>query len=439
MRLARIDRNVALIAIVDKATEPAPGYAPAVKTDEGYLLVDAFIARDGVLRYSDGRDSWDEYRPREELARAAATWHHTPVTDEHPDRMVDASTWAQVARGVHVSTPVLDGPYPNGVTYLRAKLLITDADLVEKIERGQRELSIGFTSEIVPTQGGVAHDGTRADAVQTAMVGNHTASVPKGRAGPTVRVLMDGAAWSVLDDGGAGMAQRNVKPKLDFSSEKKPKADELGTPIATAEVIGPDGSPIALPTWVVAKLEELMALKQASMAQGSQPPGPMAPEAQQPPAAPAAPAMEAAAAPAEGGPPMPDENEDEKTRDAIAQVERRFRRREKLVMDAAALGVEAGEVRKTEDNDELARKCVAKAFGEDFDAKSYKGDALDALVDVAVRQHAANEARAAKGDAPPRVWEQPKRVGKGDEDKSDAADPDRAAEIAYLKTQGYAH
>lgn len=244
---------------VDSGARLSPGHAPAQRTREGYLQVDALIARDGLLRYSDGRDSWVEYRPREELEQAAATWLGKPVTDEHPDRMVDASTWSEVAKGVHMGAPSVE--VYDGVAYLRARLQITDAELIKKIDEGQRELSIGFTASVQPAPNGRHTDGTRCDAVQSGLVGNHTASVKKGRAGPVCRVLLD-SAHSLCEA---------------VTMDKK---DEAGQPAEMVPVVGPDGMEVMLPTWVAAALGRLAELEQP------------APEAE---AAPEADAVEAAA------------------------------------------------------------------------------------------------------------------------------------------------
>lgn len=251
----RVPRYDYAVARVDfDATEVAPGIAPAQKTDEGYLLVQAFIARDGLLEYSDGDETWIEYRPRAELEAAAATWASTPFTSDHPEQMVDATNWSEVARGIHLGAPEITPPI-DGTSYLLADLLITDADTIAEMEGGKRELSIGFTSEVLPVQDGRAQDGTQCDAVQTGLIGNHTASVEQGRAGPACRAFLDSAAWTVQN------AEDLMKPTKPPVPKPVVKADQVGAPTESVEYPMPDGTTIQLPTTVVAMLEELMALR----------------------------------------------------------------------------------------------------------------------------------------------------------------------------------
>lgn len=247
---------------------PAPGRVPARKTDEGYLLADALLARDGLLEYSDGRSTWLEYRPRSELIAAADSWATTPITNEHPDRLVDADTWSAVAKGVHLGSPrVVD---LDGTAYLQAQILITDRALVERVESGDRELSIGFTAMVRPSADGKAEDGTRCDAVQTQLAGNHTAVVKRGRAGPACRVLLDGSAWAVEKSRPEVITMTNEIKSADDDVERVDTiapapavapVDSMGTPADMGEYVLPDGSAVMLPTVVLAMLAELEQIR----------------------------------------------------------------------------------------------------------------------------------------------------------------------------------
>lgn len=396
-RLNRIDR-VAHIDVGDKAELPTPGHAPARRTREGYLEVDALIARDGLLKYSDGRESWVEYRPRAELEKAAATWAGTPVTDDHPSDMVNAKTWAAVSKGVHLGAPSVE--VHDGVAYLRSRLLITDAALIAKIDGGQRELSIGFTAAVEPTIDGVASDGTRCDAIQSGMFGNHTASVTRGRAGPACRVLMDSAS---CDYG-------------DIMKIEKPKVDEVGSPVEQVEVVGPDGMPVLVPTWIAAALERLMELEAPSAP---------APEAEA--EAEAAPLEESASAPAPAAPAAPAVSPE-----LVAAVAAELRK-------AAPSKDSLNAVRRKIDRLALAHNLVCDKFDElDLESQarqvltkrgvrcdSYSSEQLAALVDVEASRPTADARPWADAVAPVPV--------------AVSAKVDSVAEAAakFLKDQGY--
>lgn len=264
------------------ALAPSPGIATARETPQG-LRVSAFLARDGLLEYSDGEQVWVEYRPRSELVAAAQSFALTPVTDTHPRAMVDSHIWADVVRGLVVSNPSVTHPI-DGVSYLQADLLIGDAGLIQQMRDGRDQLSIGFTSEVVPTRHGRADDGTRCDAVQTVITGNHVANVAIGRAGPACRVFLDSAAWTVQN------TEEAMQPKNQAPAKPEAKGDQLGTPMDMVPYALPDGSVVQVPTTVVAMLEsmqmELAQLRAAMSAQESSPEGEEAPAPPAPPAAP---------------------------------------------------------------------------------------------------------------------------------------------------------
>lgn len=402
MKLPRFDYSGELS--FDPAIKLDAANAPATITPEGYLLADAYLARDGLLKYSDGESSWLEYRPRAELERAAASWTNTPITDDHPFAMVTAETWTEVAKGVHVGVPTVVGPLADGVSYLSARVLVTDAATIAKVRAhgGPRQLSIGFTSEVVPVPSGVANDGTRCDAVQTDLLGNHTALVPKGRAGPAVRILLDGATVLVPSQ----------EREMTLPKNTAPKRDEAGAPVDQVEVAGPGGEKAMVPTWVAALM---------------QPATPMAPPPIPPiPAAPPQPVPDAMQAPAPapipGAPPAPSDEEKEKTMDALAK---RARRRAKLERLAAKAGIKDEVIDACDDDDELARKYLAITLPH-APAKSARGDALDALVATA----AATPEPEPRTDAARHPWERP-------EPRADAEPSDNDPTVAFLRAQGY--
>lgn len=416
----------------------SPKVSPAQRTPEGFLLVDAYTARDGTLEYSDGASSWVEYRPRSELVKAAATFEGKPVTDEHPKTMVSAETWSEVSKGVHMGVPTVE--VVDGVGYMRAKLLITDAALIQKIDAaGLRELSIGFTSVVVPTENGLSPDGVPSAAVQTDLQGNHVAVVKAGRAGPQVRLLMDG---------------KDVPVHKEIVMEE-PKNDAAGNPVEEVPVIGPDGQEVMLPTWAAAALSELQALKSEAPAEEAPAEAP-AEELAPPPAAEEPPAPAAALAPAEEPPaaapaeaqapeaPPEEEEEEKKLKDAsVEELEQALaakksansaedkqdsvrdlaRRRAKLERLAAQAGV-AEAVLDAEDA-ELARAFIAaKLPFARLDGMSE--EQINAV--VAVAASAPEKAAKSGSPGPHQVVQAP---------RADSNDSLIEAELRFLKQQGY--
>jgi hypothetical protein len=107
--------------------------------------------------------------------------------------------------------PLDSGDYP-----LLGDILVTDADIIEKVENGIRELSCGYSHEL-------AKDGDKI--CQVKIVINHVALVRKGRAGPEARI--NDSADSGVDATKALLDKLEVLEKK--SSKKIPQKDAVKT------------------------------------------------------------------------------------------------------------------------------------------------------------------------------------------------------------------
>src|SRR5689334_10550909 len=158
-------------------------------TRDGYMVCDARIARSGCQTYRGvelGRPELDTvtvYRPPENVfdRKAMGSFANRPVTIEHPSSLVTADTWKSVAVGMTGDTVAKDGEY------IRVPFLLMDSGAIQAIKSGKRELSCGYTSEII-WQDGETEDGQKYQAVMSAITGNHLAVVDKARAGPACKI-----------------------------------------------------------------------------------------------------------------------------------------------------------------------------------------------------------------------------------------------------------
>lgn len=176
----------------------------ARRTNDGYLVAEAFVARAGIQLYRGSevglvdRDVVRVWRPESEVTAvdSVRTYTHAPITLGHPDVMVDAQNWKDLAKG-EVST---EAEWRDGK--LRLPLIVKDADAIAAIEGGTRELSAGYTCAL-DFADGVTPDGEAYDAIQKNIRVNHLAIVPRGRAGSECRIG-DADAWgaSPLSDAG---------------------------------------------------------------------------------------------------------------------------------------------------------------------------------------------------------------------------------------------
>lgn len=165
------------------------------RTPQGGLRIPAYATRTGVFDYLQPDGSVRrEYRPPEEVFAdgSLASLRHAPVTDKHPEEngarvVITPENYRTYARG-HVAEDVhADGDF------VASTLLIQDADLIEKIEAGERrELSCGYTCDLDYTPG-MTEKGEAYDVIQRKISHNHVALGPQGwgRAGGAVQLRLD--------------------------------------------------------------------------------------------------------------------------------------------------------------------------------------------------------------------------------------------------------
>lgn len=158
-----------------------------LKTPEGFLICkDVPIARTGTQQYrgcefggpvADG--IYNVQRPEAEVfdRAAVASFEGKPVCDEHPEEDVTPDNYGRYMKGVCRDVRRGDGDLSN---CLVADLVIYDADLINKIETGKREISCGYDCLWNPTSDS-SYD-------QLEIRGNHVAVVDRGRAGHKVAI-----------------------------------------------------------------------------------------------------------------------------------------------------------------------------------------------------------------------------------------------------------
>lgn len=164
--------------------------------EDGYLVVDARVARTGIQQYLGsevGRPDLSVvsvYRPEGEVfsSDAMASFAHRPVTDDHPKVAVTSDNWKQLSVGQ------TDGDIKRDGDFLRVPLMVADGATIKKVQDGKRELSAGYTCEL-KWEPGVTADGQAYDAIQTNIRANHVAVVQRGRAGKDCRIGDGAEQW----------------------------------------------------------------------------------------------------------------------------------------------------------------------------------------------------------------------------------------------------
>ena len=204
----------------------------AVRTDEGYYLVEGYVARPGVLEYLQADGSIRrELVLEEELHRAdsLATLGRKPVTLEHPKEDGSPILLGPETIGEHEAGDV-DGQIEvedfNG--FVKVKMAVRRQDAVAAVESGIRELSPGYQVDLEEVSGEHPEYG-RFDAIQRNRRYNHVAITRAGRAGADVALRTDSAVQTspfIETDKGIFVMAKNIDDLIDKKiNERNTKAD----------------------------------------------------------------------------------------------------------------------------------------------------------------------------------------------------------------------
>lgn len=179
---------------IDDRAQIADGFE---LTDEGYLEVNAPVARTGIQIYNPSEIGMVGDSPVKVYRSPEAVFHKPslnsfallPITIGHPKEMVDSKTSKSLSVGVSGKDVLRDGEH------LKIGLKITDAAAVDMVRNGVRDLSVGYTCVIDATPG-TTPNGEAYDAIQRDIKANHIAIVPQGRAGSAR--IGDGDPWGAV-------------------------------------------------------------------------------------------------------------------------------------------------------------------------------------------------------------------------------------------------
>ena len=159
-----------------------------IETQEGFLICrNVPIARTGEQTYLR-RDIDPESNSNEEVTvireekevfdpAAIASFEGKPVTNNHPNELLKSDDVRFFERGHAQNVRRGEGEFSD---YLVADLHIHDAELIEAVKNGKREISCGYNYVCEERDG---------KFYQTNIRGNHVAVVDKARAGETVAIM----------------------------------------------------------------------------------------------------------------------------------------------------------------------------------------------------------------------------------------------------------
>lgn len=219
-----------------------------VKTDEGFLLVPAKVARTGVQEYnalfdfapneipeeknfSDSNNVVRLLRVSDEVFNkdALLSCANRPVTDGHPKNgFVDSFNVRDLQVGFSRDDVRQDGDA------VAIDLVIQAEEIIKKIEdEGVNQISLGYSTDI-DWANGVHPEFGKFDGIQRNIRCNHIALVKSGRAGPGIKIsdektggkkmatrVIDGITIEVTDQSGEAIdkLQSELEDAFELASE----------------------------------------------------------------------------------------------------------------------------------------------------------------------------------------------------------------------------
>ncbi len=187
--------------------------------DEDTLTADVELTRSQVLPYrDDDGEVVKELLPPDELSEDS--WLDStkgkPVTEDHPPDPLNIESISEHSKGTLHDTPSIEELDDDQVS-VQNKVTIFNDDLIRAIQDGKEQVSIGRKVDVYDESG--EYKGDSYDRVQRNFRLNHLAVVDQGRAGPEVKLRMDGDMVEAKYD--ASKPSYNGTEDQDWSAIKK--------------------------------------------------------------------------------------------------------------------------------------------------------------------------------------------------------------------------
>lgn len=226
------------------------------KTDDGYLVGRARVARTGIQIYAGSEVGRPDmpivrvYRPESAVFAedSMQTYAGRPMTNDHPAEDVTATNWRDLSVGNLGNKVVRDGEF------VEVDYAIMDAAMVQKVDEGKAELSAGYSATL-KWGAGKTPDGQDYDAEVGNLRINHMAIVDRARGGSALRlgdsrnpepddstpaqpphneethpmktIFIDGVAVQVADDTAASIIERHIGKLTDSNAQLTATAQAL--------------------------------------------------------------------------------------------------------------------------------------------------------------------------------------------------------------------
>lgn len=213
-------------------------------TPEGFLEANATFGREGILEYRNPVTGATrrELRTPEANRQALSRFARKPVTIEHPPVLLDSKNASLYTKGWTTDRVT----YDSQTGLIQGGITVFDAEAIALIRSGEKaEISAGYRCSVKEESG--VWKGQRYDAIQENLEINHVCVTAKGRAGPSVRVLLDSADSD---------SEIDIAYQINNDShEPKPTPTSMTTDLTRYGLTFKDVAP-ELATWVSEKFDQ---------------------------------------------------------------------------------------------------------------------------------------------------------------------------------------
>lgn len=171
----------------DRIDAPDWMTSPFTQTPEGFLVGRACVTNIGIFpyRFADGSIEYELRHPDDVFdVESMASLKMKPVTNDHPPVLLTSDNIKEYQVG-----NIGDDPFNGDNIHLTVSMIIQDKDTVKDVLNGKREISCGYTADLVDEQG--TWLGVPYTKRQKNIRFNHVAVCDKARAGEAARVRLD--------------------------------------------------------------------------------------------------------------------------------------------------------------------------------------------------------------------------------------------------------
>lgn len=184
------------VVLDNKEVEVLGTLKPAEETPEGFLKVELYVTRSGIFIYKDSEGKPIRALRKPHTLQKVETLDSLkgkPFTLLHPTtELVNPENASREAKGsILESIEYEEHDVETGDGRIKASAILYDKELISAIKDGQLEVSAGMLVKVVDAPKGATYNGEEYDVEHIDVRFNHVSSVPKGRAGPSVRLRLD--------------------------------------------------------------------------------------------------------------------------------------------------------------------------------------------------------------------------------------------------------